>query len=233
MYSRRSSPLTTSTVQKSEAEKIMRVKQQWDAQDQVSPLRSYLYNKVGREQAIYYQPGPQDDKEKWEEASWKRPDPDYVPVLVKGFWELGKRAQRQVDFMNLMQGRLHEINNALTELLARHDLKISVRTAECRRRHLELSQRCLQLAGKAQVLRNRGFALDSAEDILKKQLMQLERAVMNPNLQSRQDEIYARMISIRENSKRLMVDIERTANTSTNGEDKVKDEAMMAQAKIV
>ncbi|KAG0154879.1 hypothetical protein PDIDSM_450 [Penicillium digitatum] len=107
------------------------IKDKWDPPSQTSPFRAYLYNNVGEEAAPFYQPGPDDDESKWEEALRKRPGPGYVPVLVKGFWDLGKRAQRQRDFLTMMQSRLHEINNCLTGLLSKHDLNLSVKIADC------------------------------------------------------------------------------------------------------
>jgi nuclear pore complex protein Nup54 len=192
-----------------------------------------LYNNVGEDAAPFYQPGPDDDETKWEEALRKRPAPGYVPVIVRGFFELGKRAQRQKDFLTMMQTRLHEINNCLTELLSRHDLKISVRIADCRRKHLVLSKRCLALAAKTQVLRNRGYAMDDAEEELKKKLSQLERSVFDPSLNGREEEIWARMLAIREHSKRLQLEIEKAGPSAAAQADDELDEQTMKTAKKV
>ncbi|EGD88963.1 hypothetical protein H112_03879 [Trichophyton rubrum D6] len=212
---------------------IMIVKDKWDATNRSSPFRGYLYNNVGEESAPFFQPGPNDDENKWEEALRKRPGPGYVPVLVQGFWELGKRTQRQKDFLSMMQTRLHEINNALTELLSRHDLTISVKIAACRRKHKVLSQRCLALASKTQLLRNRGYAMDQTEEELAKKLFQLERAVFDPSLNGRSEEIWARMLAIRENSKRLQLEIERTGNDTSNQADDSLDDAALKTAKKI
>lgn len=209
------------------------VKDKWDAPSRSSPFRAYLYNNVGEEAAPFYQPGAEDDETKWEEALRKRPGPGYVPVLVKGFWELGKRAQRQKDFLSMMQTRLHEINNCLTDLLARHDLKISVKIADCRRKHLVLSKRCLALAAKTQVLRNRGYAMDDAEEELKKKLTQLERAVFDPSLSGRGEEIWARMLAIHENSKRLQAEMNRVGmNVDSNAEDEIDEQTLKTAKKV-
>lgn len=209
------------------------VKDKWDAPSRSSPFRAYLYNNVGEEVAPFYQPGAEDDETKWEEALRKRPGPGYVPVLVKGFWELGKRAQRQKDFLTMMQQRLHEINNCLTDLLSRHDLKISVKIADCRRKHLVLSKRCLALAAKTQVLRNRGYAMDDAEEELKKKLTQLERSVFDPSLNGRGEEIWARMLAIHEHSKRLQAEMDRAGtNVVGNGEDEIDEQTLKTAKKV-
>ena len=163
----------------------------------------------------------------------KRPAPGYVPVIVRGFFELGKRAQRQKDFLTMMQTRLHEINNCLTELLSRHDLKISVRIADCRRKHLVLSKRCLALAAKTQVLRNRGYAMDDAEEELKKKLALLERSVFDPSLNGREEEIWARMLAIQEHSKRLQLEMEKAGPSAAAQADDELDEQTMKTAKKV
>ncbi|KAL4978372.1 nucleoporin complex subunit 54-domain-containing protein [Aspergillus desertorum] len=209
------------------------VKDKWDYTNRTSPFRAYLYNSVGEGNAPFYQPGPQDDETKWEDALRQRPGPDCVPVLVRGFWELGKRAQRQKDFLTMMQTRLHEINNCLTELLSRHDLKFSVKIADCRRKHLVLSKRCLALAAKTQVLRNRGYAMDEAEEELKKKLAQLERSVFDPTLSGRSEEIWARMLAIREHSTRLQAELERAGSGAAAQADDELDEATMKKAKKV
>ncbi|KAK2740901.1 hypothetical protein FQN55_008600 [Onygenales sp. PD_40] len=212
---------------------MMIVRDKWEPVSRNSPFRAYLYNNVGEDNAPFFQPGQNDDETKWEDALRKRPGPGYVPVVVQGFWELGKRAQRQRDFLAMMQSRLHEINNALTELLSRHDLKISVKIAACRRKHLVLSQRCLSLAAKTQVLRNRGYALDETEEELQKKLRQLERSVFDPSLNGRTEEIWARMLAIRERSRRLQLEMERTGQDAAQQADDGLDEAALKTAKKI
>ena len=209
------------------------IKDKWESTNFSSPFRTYLYNNVGEDAAPFYQPGPEDDEAKWEEALRQRPSSGNVPVLVRGFWELGKRAQRQKDFLTMMQNRLHEINNCLSDLLSRHDLKISVKIADCRRKHIVLSKRCLALAAKTQVLRNRGYAMDDSEEELKKKLAQLERSVFDPTLNGRGEEIWARMLAIREHSKRLQVEMDRAgANAATQGEDELDENTIKTVKKV-
>lgn len=209
------------------------VRDKWDAQVQSSPFRGYLYNHVGDDNAPFFQPSIEDDETKWEEALRKRPGSGYVPVLVKGFMDLGKRAQRQKDFLAMLQTRLHEINNCLTDLLSRHDLKISVKVADARRKHIVLSKRCLALAAKTQMLRNRGYAMDDAEEELKKKLTQLERSVFDPSLNGRGEEIWARMLAIHEHSKRLQAEMDRAGvNVTMNGEDEIDEQTMKTAKKV-
>uniref|UniRef100_A0A093UNM9 Nucleoporin nup44 n=1 Tax=Talaromyces marneffei PM1 TaxID=1077442 RepID=A0A093UNM9_TALMA len=213
------------------------IKDKWDPTVLTSPFRAYTYNHPGEDQAPFFQPTSDDDPTKWEEALKARPGPGYVPVIVKGFMELGKRAARQKDYLSAIQTRLHEINNSLTDLLSRHDLKISVRIADCRRKHLVLSQRCLSLAAKTQILRNRGYAMDDAEEELKKKLIQLERAIFDPSITGRAEEIWARMLAIREHSRRLAAEIEKAGSVGggvqNDGDDMLDENAIKTAKKIL
>lgn len=153
--------------------------------------------------APLYQPTAEDDEHKWEEAFNKRPNATSVPTLVRGFWALGKRAQRQREFIEACQLRLHEINASLDAQLDLHAHQVASRLSECRRKHLVASQRTLSLAAKIQVLRNRGYVMDNAEELLKTKLRKLELQVFDPTLNGREQEVYAKMCSIRERSREL------------------------------
>jgi nuclear pore complex protein Nup54 len=210
---------------------MMLVKEKWDPNSLASPLRTYLYQVVEEQNAPFFQPGPGEDEHKWDEAVLNRPEPDRVPALARGFWDLGKRAQRQREFMEKINIRLHDINQSLEaqkEIHSEHD----VRLAECRRRHVVASQRILSLAAKIQILRNRGYVMDNAEEELRMKLSKLGREVFDPSLNSREQEIWARMLGIRERGKRLQKEIEKTAPAANNVETAL-DEATVQAAKKV
>lgn len=209
------------------------VKDKWDPINRASPFRAYTYNRAADEAAPFFQPGMDDDETKWEEALRKRPDSHYVPVLIRGFWELGQRAQLQKGYVSQLQTHLHNINATLSDLLSRHDLNISTKISACRRKHKVLSQRCLALAAKAQVLRNRGYAMDETEEELQKKLRQLERSVFDPSLNGRSEEVWARMLAIREHSKQLQQGLERISKESAQDKDVSLDDASMKMAKKV
>lgn len=185
----------------------------WNPASPDTLFQTYVYNSVSPDQAPFYGPGPQDDEVKWEEALRKKPTPGAIPVNLKGFSQLGLRMQVQEKHLYLLQGRLHEINIGLTDLLRRHDLQISIRAAECRRKHLQLNHQCLSLAAKVQVLKNRGYAMDSAEEELREKMLKLERNVFDPALNGRGEEIWARMVSVRERGRQLQRESERVENT--------------------
>ena len=211
---------------------MTKVANKWDFMLKDSPLRTYLYQTIDEKDVPLYQPTPDDDPTAWEEAVRKRPKPNTVPVLVRGFYELGKRAQRQLDFIQACNIRLHEINMSLDTQLEAHNLEISSRMAECRRKHVVLSQRCLSIAAKTQILRSRGYAMDNAEDELKMKLLKLEKSVFDPTLNGREQEIWARMLGIRERATRLQKEIDNVRPLADNTDKTLDEETVKAAQKV-
>ena len=205
----------------------------WNPQNPLSPFQTYLYNTVPPEQAPFYGPTAQDDETKWEEALNKKPSPGAIPVLVKGFREIGLRMNMQLQALHTLGGRLHEINSGLSKLLQKHELSISVRAAECRRKHLRLSHQCLGLAAKTQVLRNRGYMMDGPEEELRNKLALLERSVLDPALNGRSEEIWARMVSVKERGRLLQREFERAGRGPLQEQGQVIDEEVMNRVKKV
>ncbi|MCJ1340353.1 hypothetical protein MMC09_005647 [Bachmanniomyces sp. S44760] len=217
--------------QKSVTDQIELVYSKWDPQTQNSLFQTYLYNTVSPDAAPFYRPDPRDDEEKWEEALRKKPNPGAIPFLVKGFEQLGHRIVSQEEHLRVLHGRLYEINNGLTDLLRRHDLEISTRATECKRRHLRISQKCLMLAAKVQVLRNRGYAMDGAEEDLRQKLAKLEEKVFDPRLNGRGEEIWARMVSVRERGRQLQFEFEKAGKGLKQDQSSGIDEEVMKRAK--
>lgn len=103
----------------------------------------------------------------------------------------------------MFRHRLHEIQNKLTALQSRHDLVTSIKQEDCRRRHTALARRALSLAAKVQVLKNRGYALQTDEELLKKRLEGLAREVGDPAVRGRVNEIWARMMVVSEQARKM------------------------------
>ncbi|MCJ1470572.1 hypothetical protein MMC07_009218 [Pseudocyphellaria aurata] len=205
----------------------------WNPESPDTLFQTYLYNFVPPDQAPFYSPGSQDDETKWEEALSKKPSPGAIPVLVKGFEQLGRRMIVQRNHLEILQGRLHEIDGGLRDLLRKHDLQISIRAAECKRKHLRLNHQCLLLAAKVQVLRNRGYSMDSAEEKLREKMLKLERGVLDPTLTARGEEIWARMVSLRERSRQLHRELEKAGKSVGPGQVEEMDEEVMKRARKI
>jgi len=203
----------------------------WHPQSPSSLFQTYLYNSVPPDLAPFYGPTSRDDEAAWEAALRKKPSAGSIPIAVRGFFELGKRAVGQKLNLDTLRGRLVEINQGLEKLLRMHDLSLSTRTVECRRRHLRLSRRCLSLAAKVQVLKNRGYALDSGEEELRKRLVVLEGMICDPALSGRGEEIWARMVSIRERGRMLEREFEKAGRNMDKGGE--IDEAVFKRCREV
>lgn len=178
----------------------------WDPQSQDTLLQQYLYNAVSPAYAPFFHRNIDESEREWEDALAAKPkgeDVSYVPVLVRGFRKLGERVEVQVRVVEQMRLRLHEMNNSLTAVMTAHQQRISVQLENARRQHAVLGQRCLRLAVKVQVLRSRGYALDAAEETLRKSLLLLESKVMDPSFAGREEEIWARMVRLRERARWL------------------------------
>ena len=195
--------------------------QKWDPTNLNSPFKFYFYNEVKSDEVPFYGPQPHEDPAKWEEALSKKPSPNSIPVLYRGFEELAAR----INYQNLavvgLQTRLHEINNSLSNTKSDHELKIAGRIAEAKRKHIVQTQRTLALATNVQILRNRGYVMDQAEEELKKKLIELEKKTFDPVLSGRQEEIWARMSGVRERARILQDETEKLGKvieSQKNGE---------------
>jgi nuclear pore complex protein Nup54 len=209
------------------------VKNKWDPTSLSSPLRTYLYQHVENEtEALKYRPGPGEDEDKWEEAVSKRPGPDWVPLLVQGFFHLGRKAQIQMEAIQRCNMMLQEINTSLDVQLDKHRQSVASRLEECRKRQAATARRTLALAVKVQILRNRGYVMDNAEEELKAKLEMLQREVLDPSLNAREQEVWARMLGIRERVKRLKMEMEKIA-PAANGDGPTLDEETVKAAKKV
>ncbi|KAL3418966.1 nucleoporin nup44 [Phlyctema vagabunda] len=215
--------------EKSVSEQISLVLEKWNPSTTNCVFKYYFYNKVGEDMAPYYRPTPQDDPKAWEEALSKKPGPGYIPVLCTGFQQMGDRIKIQQRFIGSYNQRLHEISDALTRILHIHDTNTSIRIMDAKRKHVVLKNRCLALATKVQILRNRGYALGGDEEDLQRKLHALEASVCDPSLGARAEEIWARMISVQERARLLQHELERSGTESQN----LLDEDLTKRAKKI
>lgn len=206
------SGVSTQPNEKSVAEQIRTIYGKWDPTSDATILKTYIYNAASKEFAPFFYPNTAagEDEKSWEEALSQKPEPPkdadgttYVPVMVRGFRALGERVATQATAVKLMRSRLHEMNNSLTAIMDAHEQRITANISRAKRQHQVLQQKCLRLSVKVQILRNRGYALDAAEEGLRKTLIGLEKQVMDPGFLGREDEIWARMIALKEKARWL------------------------------
>lgn len=191
--------------------------EKWNPTNANYAFKHYFYNKVDEAAVPFYKPGPHEDPKEWEEALQKKPAPGFIPVLCTGFNGVAARLQTQKKVVGELNVRLHQINASLDAILSRHDLETSVRALAARRRHVVLRERCLALAARVQVLRNRGYALSGDEDDLRLKLAELERSVQDPALAAREEELWSRLIVLRDYADQLMKETNKPAFASGEG----------------
>lgn len=195
------------------------VLEKWSPNSPTCVFKHYFYNKVADNQVPFYKAGPNEDPKAWDEALSKKPGPGYIPVLCTGFEQLGERIKTQNTTLAAFNRVLHQINGSLDAMMIRHDTETSVRILNAKRKHTMLKQRSLALATKVQILRNRGFAMGAAEEALKVKLTALDKSVCDPALSARAEEIWARMVSVRERARLLKEEMERQAGSNGSSMD--------------
>lgn len=140
-----------------------------------------------------------------------------IPALATGFKAIADRLLTQKNTLAYFNTVLHQINTQLDQILSQHDLQTSVRALNARRKHAILRQRCLVLASKVQVLRNRGYSLDKEEDELKTKLDTLDRHMSDPALSARTEELWSRLILLRGYADSLRNEINNRGAESQEG----------------
>lgn len=198
-------------------EQIRLVAEKWDPANPNCAFKTYLYNKVDEHTVPLYGPGPNEDPKEWEEALQHKPAPNYIPVLCAGFPSIIARLLLQRRVITEFNSKLHAINATLDAILSRHDLEHTVRAFNARRRHAELSKRCLALASRVQVLRNRGYAMSGDEDELKQKLQKIDKRMQDPALSARMEELWSRLIILRGYADNLKDEINKPAFAESDG----------------
>jgi nuclear pore complex protein Nup54 len=210
----------------------MSIFQKWNPEDAQCAFQSYLYNQVDEAMAAYYAPDSNEDAKKWEEALKKKPGPGSIPILIRGPLALGRRLEMQAKAISWLQVRMHEINRQLETTRQKHELEYSVRAQEARRKHVALSRRFLAMGSKLQLLRNRGYNLDPAEEQLRTKLEELEKQAFDPVVDGRQEEIWARMGVVRERASLLQAEFEKLGKDRKGTDAPIDEESMKKIEKV-
>lgn len=209
-------------------EQMKLVTEKWDPANPSCVFKHYFYNKVDESHIPFYKPQAHEDPREWEEALQNKPGPQFMPVLCSGYTGVADRLKTQKRAISEFNTRLHQVNSSLDAILQRHELETEVRALAARRRQTLINERCLALAAKVQILRNRGYALSGDEDDLKSRLQKLEREVQDPAIGAREEELWTRLIVLRGYSDRLSKELDKPA-----AEGREIDEETQTKAKKV
>jgi nuclear pore complex protein Nup54 len=233
--------------EKTVLEQIQTLVRKWDPQSQDTLMQKYLYNAVNGTMAPFFYRNPEENEKDWEEALSKKPAPvhskdgetAFVPILVRGFHALSERVKVQERTLNALRLRLHEMNDSLSTIMATHQQSLTVRLENARRQHTALEQRAMRVAVKAQVLKNRGYPLDRAEEVLRQTLMKLEGQVSDPRYAAREEEVWARMVALRDRARWLEEEGRRIADQNLptgageGGQSEIGEEVIQKTRKIL
>lgn len=215
--------------QKPILDQIKLVTDKWDPSSPNCVFKHYFYNKVDEAHIPFYKPQPYEDPREWEEALQNKPAPGFMPVVCSGYTGVADRLRTQTRAISDFNTRLHQINSGLDAILQRHELETEVRALAARRRQTAIGERCLALAARLQVVRNRGYALSGDEDDLKNRLQSLEREVQDPALGAREEELWSRLIVLRGYSDRLNKELDQPPGS----EGEALDSETYAKAKRI
>lgn len=207
------------TDQKPILEQMKLVTEKWDPANPNCVFKHYFYNKVDEANIPFYKPQPFEDPREWEEALQNKPAPGFMPVLGAGYTGLADRLKTQKRAVSEFNTRLHQVNGSLDAILQRHELETEVRAVASRRRQTTISERCLALAARVQVLRNRGYALSGDEDDLNSRLQGLEREVQDPAVGAREEELWSRLIVLRGYADQLNREMDKPSGGDGEGID--------------
>lgn len=215
----------TSIDQKPILEQMKLVTDKWDPANPSCVFKHYFYNKVDESHIPFYKPQPHEDPREWEEALQNKPGPEFMPVLCSGYTGVADRLKTQKRAVSEFNTRLHQINGSLDAISQRHELETEVRALAARRRQVTINERCLALAARVQILRNRGYALSGDEDDLKNRLQKLEREVQDPALEAREEELWSRLIVLRGYSDRLSKELDKPSAEGQEIDDDTQTKA--------
>ena len=203
--------------------------ERWNENDPNCSFKYYFYNKVDEANVPFYKPQPNENPNDWEEALQKKPAAGFMPVLCTGFGGAADRLRTEIKAISEFNKRMHMINSSLDAILQRHELETDVRALSARRRQATIAQRLVALASRAQVLRNRGYALSGDEDDLQRRLQQLEKEVLDPAVSAREESLWSKLIVLREYAEQL----NREKDKPAGADGAVLDQDTEAKAKRV
>ncbi|CDK25330.1 unnamed protein product [Kuraishia capsulata CBS 1993] len=201
-------------------DQLFKIKNSWDPNSPSCLLKTHFYNKVSSNELIANYQRPEDESpEEWEKAMSERPNKyNSVPVRARGFDDLLKRSNIQVEHIKQSRVILNEIHENLTKLSDKHDLDTSVRLAACKTKHKALSRKLLKIAIILSILKSKGYPLTKDEEKLSQQFETLLKSVEDPVGLARSNELWARLSNLRERARNISVQLEHQESTNlSNG----------------
>jgi len=145
--------------------------------------RFFFYNKVPPEDVPKWMGKPTNcPDELWIQACRMNPDQKYmVPAQVTSFDQLEGRIKEQRDMLNQQKQVLSHIKNFIANARKTHELEVSVKIQEYKKRSMDLFQWLLKIMVKLEVVRAKGFNIFPEEEALFSRLDNIQRELNKPN----------------------------------------------------
>lgn len=179
------------------AEQLEKIKNSWDASSQQCLMKTHFYNKVPAEFNGYQRP-LDESPEEWENAMKERPKGyNSIPIKVKGFQDLLKRSNLQIEYVKQSRVILNGINDNLVKLSDKHDLDSAGILLKCKNRQKQLDLKLLRIAINLSILKYKGYPLTNDEEKLVLKLRKLLDKIDDPIGLNRANELWARLSNLK------------------------------------
>jgi len=179
------------------------IKSEWDPNSPNCKFRHYFYNIVHPSEVQRFTKPPNEDDKAWEMAMKNNPDPTcMVPVRAVGFEALRTRIETQDKQSQAHKIKLEQLNQKMKEVRRKHAIETVVKLQEYKRRHVDLTQRVIQFLKYAQILRNKGFSIESDEEALRSKLETVQSHLQqSEQFHGKLNQLWAQLQLVRESSR--------------------------------
>jgi len=132
-------------------------------------FQTVMYIQAQPTQIAQYQKPPELTTEQWERAIRDKPEPDCVPVVIKGFDQLKHRVDNFEAGKKSTEVMLSKIKQKIAKMKQDHEAHIS-NIAEAKKRQFALSHRLLKLLRQLAKLRAKNTPLSPEEAMIERRL---------------------------------------------------------------
>lgn len=137
-------------------------------------FQTVMYMQVQPSQIAQYQKPAELTTEQWERAIRDKPEPDCVPVVVKGFEQLKQRVDHFEAGKKSTEVMLTKLKKTITKMKQDHEAHLS-NIIEAKKRQFTLSHRLLKLLRQLAKLRGKNTPLSPEEAIIERNLKEIMR----------------------------------------------------------
>ncbi|KAI9310139.1 nucleoporin complex subunit 54-domain-containing protein [Dichotomocladium elegans] len=194
----------------------------WDPNSPYCRFKYYFYNVVKPQEVHLYQKPPNHDKKAWDEAQKKNPDPScLVPTLAVGLEDVRKRMDAQEQQASAHVATLKNIEAKINKMKGIDAQSTLKKLEDYKRRHMELSQRVIQVMKAAQILQHKGRPLTEDEEKMRAMLENIQDQLLrSEQFRGKLSQLWAQLQLIKE-SGRKYGNLDDVVGWSSIGEDKM------------